>query len=469
MRLWAFDLRALALLRITYALIILCDLAVRSRDLVAFYCDGGLVPRSALLKAYWWPESWSFHILDGSPLFVSLLFGMHALVTLALLMGYRTRLATWLSWLFMVSLHNRNPLVLDGGDTMLRCLFFWCLFLPWGTRWSLDAGRGENRYWGFPAWGLLLQFSLVYWMAAAFKAAPEWTVDFTAVRNALVIDQLATPRADWLLRQPELMKLLTAATLVFEALGPFLLWCPHPLRWAGALGFSLLHLGFGTFLHLGTFAFIGLVSPLVFWPSFVFDWLENRPCWAKLVGRLPGGRAAGRPLAPLILLLPCAGYIVLLNFVQWAELQRRTHPKVWMAPARLLRLDQRWTMFAPKPLEEDGWFVVDAVDRKGKQRDLFRGGRLLSWQKPARVAEDFPNSRWRKYLMNLYSPELAQWRGHFVSRLLKGWNDTHGSDESITRLTWYFLMEKTGPDGEALTPEPVTLWEYHSPTKAPAP
>ena len=153
----------------------------------------------------------------------------------------------------------------------------------------------------------------------------------------------------------------------------------------------------------------------------------------RLTAWLPAGR--GRPVSPSRqpirwLLVVAAVYIVLLNLSQWAELRHRRWP-IWAAPARWLRLDQRWTMFAPKPLEEDGWFVIDAVDGKGR-------GRPLSWTKPARVADDFPNSRWRKYLMNLYSPELAAWRAHYVRYLL---NSGHGEDEHITRFTWYFLME----------------------------
>ena len=49
-RMLSLDLRALALLRIAYGLVLLQDLVVRATDLQAHYTDYGLAPRSAVLE-----------------------------------------------------------------------------------------------------------------------------------------------------------------------------------------------------------------------------------------------------------------------------------------------------------------------------------------------------------------------------------------------------------------------------------
>jgi hypothetical protein len=76
------------------------------------------------------------------------------------------------------------------------------------------------------------------------------------------------------------------------------------------------------------------------------------------------------------------------------------------------------------------------------------------------VANDFPNSRWRKYLMNLWSRDLSSWRLYYARYLTVQWNSTHPLGTQVKTFTIYFMLEKTGPDGEAMTPQPIVLWEH---------
>ena len=59
---------------------------------------------------------------------------MHrGLAALALVLGYRTRWAVVISLVMLISLHNRAPLVLQGGDNLLLLVLFWMCFLPIGS------------------------------------------------------------------------------------------------------------------------------------------------------------------------------------------------------------------------------------------------------------------------------------------------------------------------------------------------
>ena len=71
-RLFAIDLRSLACLRIGVGLLILIDLLLRSRDLVAFYTDQGLLPRSLLTTSPNALTHWSLHLVNGAPWFQAL-------------------------------------------------------------------------------------------------------------------------------------------------------------------------------------------------------------------------------------------------------------------------------------------------------------------------------------------------------------------------------------------------------------
>ena len=139
--LFGIDLRSLALFRICLGLIILIDLLTRLPDLNTFYTDAGLLPRAALVGQ---PQLISAHLMNGTVWFQAVLFLIQGVCAVGLLVGYRTRLMTWLSWVLMVSLHWRFRSILGGGDEYLRYLLFWSVFLPLGARWSVDRALDDS-------------------------------------------------------------------------------------------------------------------------------------------------------------------------------------------------------------------------------------------------------------------------------------------------------------------------------------
>lgn len=140
---FGIDVRALAAFRIGLAGILLIDLWNRSYDLVAHYSDAGILPRLARMELYdhgaaqrlWW----SLHMASGEVVFQFALFAVAAACALGLLIGYRPRLMSLFSWILLVSLQNRNPMLLQGGDVLLRSLVLWSIFLPTGAVCSVDS------------------------------------------------------------------------------------------------------------------------------------------------------------------------------------------------------------------------------------------------------------------------------------------------------------------------------------------
>src|SRR5690348_8190020 len=211
---FGIDLRTLALFRICLALIILLDLAMRARDLTAHYSDYGVLPRAALLGdiGYRFP---SLHLISGSPKFEALLFIFSGLLALALLVGYRTRIATILCWLLALSLQARNPALMQGGDMLLYLLLFWGIFLPLDARFSVDAALNEeaqkapDAFFSIATMGLLVQAMCVYTFGALLKTSPAWIPDGTAVYYALHLDYIITPFGVWLGQFGTLLQFLT--------------------------------------------------------------------------------------------------------------------------------------------------------------------------------------------------------------------------------------------------------------------
>ncbi|HBB32403.1 MAG TPA: hypothetical protein DDZ80_08595 [Cyanobacteria bacterium UBA8803] len=284
--LFGFDLRSLAAFRIGIALIILADLLIRSRDIKVFYSDLGVLPRTVLIDEILNPWYWSVHLIGGQPFVQTLLFLAAGLIALALLVGYRTRLAAIASWALLISLQNRNPSLLFAADDMLRALMFWAMFLPLGACYSVDSALNSSseklpkRILSGATFALTLQVGYVYMFSAAYKtSSPVWWPEANAVYYALNYEQYAVPLGLFLRNFPPLLKLFTVFTLVLEWIGPLFLFVPKAttfFRSATIITFILLHVGFGLTLHIGLFPALGIFTWLVFIPSQVWDALEKR-------------------------------------------------------------------------------------------------------------------------------------------------------------------------------------------------
>ena len=281
-RLFSADTRSLALFRVGLALLLLADLATRAPFLTAFYTDRGVMPRSFVTDHL--QDAWSFslHLASGQVYVQAFLFVCAGLAALLLLVGYKTRLFTFLSWALLASLHVRNPEVLSSGDILLRVLLFWGLFLPLGLHWSIDRARATNEQ-GVPervlsaaTAAVLVQAASVYLFTWLLKTGGPWR-DGSAVRLALNWDQGTTWFGRALLETPPgFLALATHGVVLFELLGPLLLFAPvftARVRLVLLPLFVLMHLTFGVAMVLGTFPFVSAVSlipflPTAFWGAF---------------------------------------------------------------------------------------------------------------------------------------------------------------------------------------------------------
>ena len=281
-----FDLRSLALFRISLGIIIITDLINRLPDLEAHYSDSGVFPRSLLLflqtSDY---RTWSIYLNSGEVTFVFIVFVLNILSALLLIIGYRTKWFTICCWILSVSLHNRNPLLLNGGDSELRILLFWSIFLPLGGFYSFDKALNSSKkilpkkLLSGATVALTLQICSIYWFSGLLKSDPVWTTEGSAVYYALNLDHYTTEFGRFLLNFPSLLTVFTFATLWFELLGPFLLFIPwrnYFFRGCAIVLFILLHIGFGLSLRISMFPYISAVGWLVFIPSEFWNTISHR-------------------------------------------------------------------------------------------------------------------------------------------------------------------------------------------------
>ena len=475
--LFGIDLRSLALFRVCLGLILLWDLAGRLPDLRAFYTDAGALPRIALLSRMN-PWALSIHLMSGTAAVQAALLGLQGVCAVGVLLGYRTRWMSVLSWFLMASLHRRNHMVAGGGDDYFRLLLFWSMFLPMGAQCSLDRILSPARRarptsplvftWGTAA--ILLQIALGYLMAAYHKwDLPVWR-DGTAIYYALNVDNYAKDFARFLLRFPPLLSLLTHAVFWLELLGALLLFCPVStglIRTVTVCGFLGMHAGFYLSMYLMLFPWVSAAAILVFLPSWFWDQLALRPWppWAQFeqacrarLAPLPAGLAEVRPskLAN-ICAAACLFCVVSWNLEAMKPLRHRM-PEPARALCQLAHLDQAWRMFAP-PAPTGGWFVVPGTLKDGTEVDLFRRGASVSWAKPPQRLR-FRNERWRRYMFNfVFGKNKAYWPD-YARYLCRSWNAEHPGPRQLDSLEIVFMGRTTPPPGRTGAYEKKTLLRY---------
>ncbi|WP_276247264.1 HTTM domain-containing protein [Haladaptatus sp. YSMS36] len=448
------DVRALAALRISLGVLLLADLSLRSRHLVAFYTDAGVLPRSALQTMYPRLSHLSLHALSGSAWMQGVLFFVAGVAALALLVGYRTRVATLCLLLLLVSLHIRNPLVLSAGDVLLRRLLFWSLFLPLGARWSVDSREltapQASRVVSMATVGLLVQTIVVYSVNAVLKLRGDaWTAG-TAIQSVFQVDYLTVFLGDELAQFPTLLSVFGTLWLVLVICAPLLVVLRGRARTALALLFVGMHVGMALTLRIGLFPLVSIASLLVFFPAGVWNQVERTT--ATMVSRSRGSRSdlsshdepeiTAHPLrtrAVTILATLVIVVMLLVNATALGVVAIPTERGEAVAPD-----STPWRMFAPTPPNEDSWFVAPGRLESGGQVDAFQEG-AVSWTRPVEVSGAYPSARWRKYLEHVENREVSD-PGNLATYLCHRWNANH--DTTLQTVSVVQLEHSAQADSE---------------------
>lgn len=264
------DGRVLALLRSGFAALVLVHVVALFPYAGMLWSEEGVLPLSELRAiAQGRPPTLlaALRAWDLAPYVAFALLGVHALL---LLVGYRTRLQAVMVLVWLASFQNRNPLVTNGQDALLRIITFFMVLLPLGSAWSLDARRlGERRVTSERLWPLRLlelQVSFVMLAAGLWKAlGTDWT-DGTALYYVTKLEGFwgNFPVTTALTESPRALALMTYLTLGLELSLPVAIWVPA-LRRASlvlALGF---HLALAYAMNLFLFPWIMILG----WCAFL--------------------------------------------------------------------------------------------------------------------------------------------------------------------------------------------------------
>ena len=437
--LFAIDLRALAALRIFMGVISILFIFNQISDVDLLYTDDGILTRG-LNRQLLGDGFWSLLWLDGPVGDIRMILIATGLVAGAFALGYQTKLMNFLLLVLLWSIQIRNPLVLTGGDVLLRMLIFWCLFLPVGSVWSIDASQSDEKSdrWkiaNVATVAIMLQVVFMYFFAGLAKLNAFW-FSGDAVEYAMNLEMSVRPMGSLLAEFPTITFIATIATFVAEILTLFLMFIPRVnlLNRGMMLGFFLMmHLGIWLTLSVGLFSFTAIAAWLIFVPSDVFNTFFGQPV----------GFEEKRFYRPQTGLAERLSNIVAGVFLVYIALQNLF--LVFLPPEKLATLQlfgratmtiQQFHMF-DKPPVFSPWFEYNAQLDSGQNVDIFYPERGGTSEKPESVYRYMQSLNWRRIHWNLithpiHPPETElvyrEIRSRMLRAIVKRWDQQNLED-----------------------------------------
>ncbi|GAA1802510.1 HTTM domain-containing protein [Nesterenkonia flava] len=258
-------------------------------------------------------------LYEGSgPLLFTAQYLVLIALTVAVILGWRTRLSTILLVIGLAALVERADTVGDQGDNIARIGLTFMVLMTTNAHWSLDARRrrlGQERgvrtlweriWYGapfLPGWfttllhnaaliALACQLFILYTASALFKVQGNLWQEGTALYYPLALHEYAV--YPWLnalvYDNPYILTVATYFSVYVQLF--FAVGLLHPLtRRLAILGVILLHGGIAVMMGLPWFSLAMLAFDAIFVTHRTWHWIERR--LIGLAGKMK--RRAGEP------------------------------------------------------------------------------------------------------------------------------------------------------------------------------
>lgn len=281
--------RVLGLYRIAIGLLTIYTFLLFAKDTGAFFSDQGVL-RVETVERVNGREWHSLLAWVRSPVGAKALLGLLFLAAASFTVGFKTRVSSIALFALVTSFHERNTLVLNSGDTVLRTMLFLFMFAPAGAALSMDSLLSRARApAGAPPsprlvvpWAqrmMQIQVAIIYLSTAFAKSRGDLYQNGSAMYYIFGIVDFNVRGVETLMNFPVLYSAMTYGTLLVETAIPFLLWFRPTRPYAVAMGVAL-HLWIVVCMILPVFGILMMGTYLCFFSEEEFvearDWLGRR-------------------------------------------------------------------------------------------------------------------------------------------------------------------------------------------------
>ena len=296
--------RVLGIYRIAIGVLTIYSFLLLAKDATAFFSDQGVLRVETVDRVY----SRHWHTLLAyirSPFGVKCMLALLFAAGVCFTIGFQTRVSSIALFVLVTSFHERNNLVLNSGDTVIRTMLFLFMFAPAGAALSVDALRRRLRSPDPAAcnpmlvapWAqrmMQLQVAIIYFTTVYAKSRGDLYHNGSAMYYVFGIVDFSIHGIENLMNYPVLYSALTFATLFAEIAISFLIWFRATRPYAVTLGI-LLHLWIMWCMVLPVFGVLMIATYLCFFTEEEYEgtmtWLRQRfgqtRVW-RLAEEIPG-------------------------------------------------------------------------------------------------------------------------------------------------------------------------------------
>jgi hypothetical protein len=186
------------------------------------------------------------------------------------MIGLGTRYSALMVFICLVSMHQHNPMNINGGDCFMRLCAFFLIFSHAGEALSVDRWlkkkyhpeQLKDEYWPWAQRLFQIQFVLVYWQTSAIKLAGTQWVDGSAIYYAMRLEDLYRFPIPFLYDHLWICQALTWTALFIEVSLWTLIWIKEFRYYVLALG-VMLHIGIDLSLSLPLFETVFIYSYVI--------------------------------------------------------------------------------------------------------------------------------------------------------------------------------------------------------------
>lgn len=254
----------LAALRIGLALVLLVQAALIAPAFFALYERSGVlqgVVRDSLARPGLPYLGWLIRTLGrvgvGEAPILTTTGIVYLLSLLALLVGWRTRIAAAVAWLTHLTLMMTANGTNYGADNFGNIFLFYLIWIPSGAALSMDrlAGRVSGAPTSTARLALRviqLHLCMVYLAGGLFKASGEQWWDGDSIWRAVMLPEYRQFDFSWLAQHPWVATVSGWLVIVVETGYPIFIW-PRLTRRPWIIATVMMHLGIAVFMGLGVF------------------------------------------------------------------------------------------------------------------------------------------------------------------------------------------------------------------------
>lgn len=300
-----------SLTRVGLGLVTLSYYLIHYGDRHFLFGPDGVWPWSNFHETLRESGSFSLYALSRADLWFELLFHAGIVVSLLVVVGFRTRAAVVVHYVLTWSIYQRNPTLLDGGDNLLYLVVLYLVAVDCGAHFSIDAARRRRRgvddglrglryrvgsllhHAGVAA--IAVQVCVLYLTSGLYKVQGQKWQDGTALYYILRVPEFTWPGwSERVYMNAFLVTVLTYATVLFQLSFPFLLLNRYT-RLAAVAGGLFFHVGIALFMGLAAFSATMISVELLLLSDQDYGRLRR---WARALRSTPAHVGRAPPVSP---------------------------------------------------------------------------------------------------------------------------------------------------------------------------